>query len=108
ISDIIRSIPELIDDAVKRAFLKILMNYPKIEDEELLAILMNYCFRYLESHYETVAVKIYSMEILYHISNSVPEIKNELIAIIEEQVRRGTPAIKVTGQRKLKKLYMEV
>jgi len=106
--ELIRSLPNLYDDAVKRAFLKILMNYPQIDDEELLAILMFHCFQYLELNDETIAVKIYAMEILYSISNTVPDIKNELIAIIEEQVRRGTAAIKVTGQRKLKTLYMEV
>ena len=96
-----------LEDAVKRAILNIVVKNPELEDEELLSILMNYCFNYLLANNESVAVKVYSMEVLYNISNKIPEIKGELISVIEEQIKKGTPAIKSIGRKQLKKLYRD-
>jgi hypothetical protein len=54
------------------------------------------------------AVKMFSMNILYNISEAEPDLKPELAAVIEDQLPKGTPGLKNSGQKMLKKLYRQI
>jgi hypothetical protein len=69
---------------------------------------MNMCFDWLVSAKESVAVKVYAMEILYRISQVEPELKKELADSIEWRISEGTPGFKHRGLKTLKKLYKEM
>ncbi len=73
-----------IHDAVKRSGLRTLANQ-KI-DPENLGELAELCFNFLNSMKEAVAIKVHAMEILKNIVKDVPELKEELLFSIEEQL----------------------
>ena len=94
-------------DGVKRCFLKIFTRHTDLNKEEVLCKLINACFAFIASYEETVAVKAYSLEILYQISNKEPELKNELIFAILDQSDKNSGAFKTCSEKILKKLYKE-
>jgi hypothetical protein len=54
-----------------------------------------------------VALKAYSLEILYQISNKEPELKNELIFAVLDWSDKNSGAFKTFSEKILKKLYKE-
>jgi hypothetical protein len=48
------------------------------------------------------------MEILYRLSNRIPEIKPELAAAIEMSVQQGTKGVQNRGAKVLKRLHSEM
>ncbi|MBU0763482.1 MAG: hypothetical protein KJ607_01465 [Bacteroidetes bacterium] len=107
LKNIIKQLPQMKTPGTSRCLLNLILNGPEIEDEGLLGSLVNICFENIMSGKETAAVKVYSTEILYSISCREPGIKYELIAVIEDQLEKNTPAFKNVGQKLLSKLYKE-
>jgi hypothetical protein len=103
---IAESLPRFDHDGLKRVSLRMLSRSPLPESR--LGELMNICFDWLVSPKESVAVKIYAMEILYRISQFEPELKKELADSIEWRITEGTPGFKNRGLKTLKKLYKEI
>ncbi len=62
------------------------------------------CFRYLTSHTEPIAVKVFSMTVLANLAKENQELKNELISIIEDQMPFGSAGFRNRGARILKEL----
>jgi hypothetical protein len=67
------------------------------------SILTNLCFDYLTGN-TPVAIKVYSMEIIYRFYNDYPEIMQELYAIIESQIDGGTAGFISRGVKIMKKI----
>lgn len=76
--------------AVKRNVVRVLQ-YVEIP-EHLQGAVMNTCFDMLADPNETVAVRVFSMTVLDNLSKNYPEIRQELIAIIEDQLEQGCSA----------------
>jgi hypothetical protein len=76
--------------------------------EEQLGLLITLCFDWLTSSKESVAVKMFSMEILYRISQQEPEMKKELADSIEWRMQEETPGFRAHGKKLLKQLYREL
>lgn len=76
--------------AVKRNVVRILqfIHVP----ESLQGPVMDYCFRFLEDPAETVAVRAFSMTVLANLAQQYPEIRNEIILLIEDQLWEGATA----------------
>jgi len=102
---IIFSLPD--DESVRKNFMKILAETNLKFNEDQLGILFDTCFEILLNDKSTVANKIYSMEILYKISEIEPDLKIELISAIEDQIPKGSSGVKLFGRKLLKKLYKE-
>jgi hypothetical protein len=94
-------------DGVKRCFLKLFTRHADLNNEEVLCTLINACFAFVASPDEAVAIKAYSLQILYQISNREPELKNELIFAILDQLDKNPESFKNLGNKILKKLYKE-
>jgi len=93
-------------DGLKRHSLHLL---GRIEiPDDLKGELINVCFGWLISPTEAVAAKVYSMDILYQLSQQFPEIKHELIDSIEFGMHDGTPGYQNLAKKLLVKLYSEV
>lgn len=92
-------------DGMKRHSLRILSRHEITEDQ--MVRVMDFCFKML-TLFEAAAIKVHAMQILYNISQKVPEIKPELISAIELTVQEGTTGVKNRGFRMLKKLYKEI
>lgn len=76
--------------AVKRNVVRVLQ-YVDIP-EHLQGEVMNTCFDMLADPNETVAVRAFSMTVLDNMSKSYPEIRQELVAILEDQMEQGCSA----------------
>ncbi|RPE08332.1 hypothetical protein EGT74_14860 [Chitinophaga lutea] len=89
--------------AVKRNVVRILQFLPV--PENLQGPVMDYCFRFLEDPQETVAVRAFSMTVLANLAEQYPEIRNEIVLLIEDQLREGaTPGFKSRGKKTLARL----
>lgn len=98
---------EMLDDdshhiAVKRNTIRILQ-FVEIP-EDFLGILADKCFRYLMNHDEAIAVRAFSITVLYNIVRRVPELKRELIMILEEIIPTASSGLRNRAQKALKML----
>jgi hypothetical protein len=103
---IIYSLPD--DESIRKNFLKVLAEAELKFSEDQLGYLFDNCFEMLISDKSSIATKVYTMQILYKISQIEPDLKIELISAIEEQVPKGSSGVKYFGRAILKKLYREV
>ncbi|OQX72771.1 MAG: hypothetical protein B6D61_13265 [Bacteroidetes bacterium 4484_249] len=93
---------------LKRSFAKIIAEMTWDFDEEILGILADTCFKWLNNSSEKIALKIYSQDILYKISQLYPDLKHELISTLENQLPHSSIAIRTRSRKMIKKLYKEV
>ena len=77
------------DDSLKRHFTRILCRYNIPED--YLAALVNRCFELLLPS-EPAAVRVFAMQILFNITQQLPDFKGELISVIESLREEGGSA----------------
>lgn len=106
INDMIDFLPNSKYDNQKRHFAKILSTIDlNTLDEDRLGVLIDRCFTWLEDPIYPTAVKMFSMQIIYHYVEIEPVIASELIGIIENQFNDSTPGFKNRGEKILKKLY---
>jgi 8-oxo-dGTP diphosphatase len=105
LSQIVDVLDKLDNESALRSFLRIisLSDIEKI-DRRKHGIVADYCFNVLKSGYSAVAVKAYSMEILYRLSLIYPELANELSTTIRILMEDGSAGITSRGRMILKKL----
>ena len=89
-------------DAVKRNTVRILQNIDL--PEPLLGPAADVCFRLLNNPNEAVAIRVFSMQVLYNICLKEPDLANELMLIIEEYLPYSTAGFKSRGKKILQKL----
>ena len=106
VPDMIRALPDLKKEGVKREFLRMIMEYPLPDDEERLGILLDTCFRWLSEPAEPIAVKVHCMTILFEICKVIPEIKQELITTIEVAMAEGSAGIVNRGSKTIRALKL--
>jgi len=93
-------------EGTKRQLLRMLSRSPL--PAESLGQMISICFDCLTTAREAVAVKMFSMEILYRISCLEPGLKKELADSIEWRMEEETPGFRSHGRKLLKKLYREM
>lgn len=89
-------------DAVKRNTVRFLqfIEIPK----SLHGIALDNCFKLLQDKKEPIAIKVFSMTVLANLVNEYPELKRELIDIIEDQMPYGSAGFISRGKKVLKQL----
>lgn len=96
------------DESTRRSFLRIIslseISRLSIKDHGILA---DHCFKALNSQFSSIAVKAYSMEILYKLTRIYPELAHELSATIKMLQGEGSGGIIARGKIILKKLASE-
>jgi hypothetical protein len=70
--------------------------------EEFHGELMDACFALVQNRQTAIAIRAFSLTILYNLCKIYPEIKNELRVIIEESMEFETPAFRSRGKKILK------
>jgi hypothetical protein len=93
-------------DGLKRHAFRIIARMPFPEGTE--ARLMNIAFDWLLSATESVAVKMYSIQVLYRLSASEPDILQELYDTIEFQLADGTPGFKSIGLKIMEQIDADI
>jgi hypothetical protein len=91
-----------VHDAVKRNVVRLLQFVEIPEAARGLAFDM--CINFLRHNTVPVAVKAFSMTVLFNISLHEPELKNELRILIEDQLPYSSPAFVSRGKKILKLL----
>lgn len=84
-------------DAVKRNTLRILEKYTI--PEKLLGTVVDISFEFLASPKEPVAVKYFSMGILFNEAKKEPDLFHEIKVLIEDQMPLGSPGFRNKGQK---------
>ena len=77
---------------VLRSNMRLLVRYDIPEDYQGIAA--DLCLSWLEKESVSVAIKAYSMNILYKIAQIYPEISSEFITILEEQAPKNSAGFK--------------
>jgi hypothetical protein len=104
--DLIAKLPGFNHDGLKRHALRMIARLPFPEGEE--AELMNITFEWLISITESVAVKMYCIQILYRLSAKEPDILQELYDTIEFQIADGTPGFKSIGTKLMRQIDKDI
>ncbi len=102
---IVEALDKLDNESVQRSFLRILsLSDLKKINQKHHGILAEHCFMALRSGESAIAIKAYSMEILYKLTLKYPELRNELSASINILQGEGSAGIVARGRMVLKKL----
>ena len=101
LNKLVKNLYNNITDATKRNSVRVLqfIDLP----ENLWGETIEICFRYLTGS-EAIAIKVFSMTVLYNLSLKVPEIANELKVVIEDQLPFGSAGFKSRARKILKLL----
>ena len=102
-NDIALKLMNISDGRTKRSLCKIMTRHLP-ENEDVLGYFVNFAFEQIISPSEPVALKVYAMQALFNISKQIPDIKNELITVIEEGIPKNSPAFAGRGKMLLKKM----
>ena len=94
---LIIKLPQFNHDGLKRHALRMISRLPFPEGLE--GELMNITFEWLIATTESVAVKMYCIQILYRLSAKEPDILQELYDTIEFQMADGTPGFRSIGNK---------
>lgn len=100
--EIIGTLPGLKSTGSLRSLLRLLSRYNIPEEQQ--GILIDLCFSYLVSELYPVAVKAHAMQIIYNHVLLYPELKNEFIAVLEDQEQNNSAGFKARGNILIKKM----
>jgi len=67
-------------------------------------VVIDLAMGYLQDTKETIAVRVYAMTVLEHLSRQVPELKNELKVILEDHLPYGSAGFRSRGMKILNRL----
>lgn len=86
-------------DAVKRNIVRTMqfVDIPEVHWDKTV----EYCFRLLQSRTEPIAVKVFAMTVIANLCEKLPEIKNELRIVVEDQLPYGSPGFVSRGRKVL-------
>ncbi len=103
----IEAMPSLHNESVIRSFQNIIITagVKDLSDGEQ-GILADSCFSWLNDPASAIAIKAYSMELIYQLSEIYPELAIELVASINNNMESGSAGVKARGRMILKKLRM--
>ncbi|HRJ28652.1 MAG TPA: hypothetical protein PLV21_07855 [Cyclobacteriaceae bacterium] len=93
---------EPLHDAVKRNTVR-LFQYVDIPIK-LQGLVVDQCFQYLLDPKEPIAVRVFSITVLVNIAQDKPELKRELILVLEDQLPYGSAGFISRAKKTLKQL----
>ena len=108
LAEIVEKMPTLHDQSVIRNFLHVFDDFTDDLSEDDLAVLLKLCFDFIEDISQTIAIRTYSLKLLYLISQRVPEIKPEMISIIQLHLPESDPGFYSQATKILRKLNREI
>jgi hypothetical protein len=103
---LIAKLPVFNHDGLKRHALRMIARLPFPVGTE--GELLNQAFEWLISTTESVAVKMYCIQILYRLSATEPDILQELYDTIEFQMADGTPGFKSIGSKLMHQIDKDI
>lgn len=107
LDEILNSIENIEDESIKFNFLNIFTLCDLPEDEDKLGLLTKICFDAVEANVQRIAIKVYAIEILKRISKHYPEMKSELIYLMEIYKMDASPAFVCRAEKIISELKKE-
>jgi 8-oxo-dGTP diphosphatase len=105
LNDIAESINKIENESVERSFLRILsLADIKLVSQKNQGLLADHCFQALNSPSSAIAIKVFSMEILYKLAVIYPELANELAVSIRSLMEEGSAGMVARGNMILRKI----
>jgi 8-oxo-dGTP diphosphatase len=105
LQSVVDALESIDNESVLRSFLRILsLSELQRVSQRQHGILAELCFRYLRSSESAIAIKAYSMEILYRLTLVYPELAYELSASLKVLLEDSSAGISARGHSILKKL----
>ncbi len=91
-----------VHDAVKRNVVRLLqfIEVPK----QLQGLTAEICYQFFNDKKEPIAVRVFSMTVLVNLAKKLPDLKNELIPLIEDQMPFASAGFISRGRKVLKEL----
>ncbi|MBS1735978.1 MAG: hypothetical protein JSS98_05150 [Bacteroidetes bacterium] len=89
-----------VHNAIKRNGVRLLQDV--VIPEKFEGEIIEMCFSFLKSPYEAVAIKAFSMSVIFNLAQKYPELKRELKIAIEDQISHQSAAFKSRGNKILK------
>lgn len=102
VSKIVHALPHIDSSGTLRCLLRLLSRYDINKKDQ--GILIDLCFRYMVSEFIPVAVKVHAMQIIYNHVLIYPELKEELVTVIRDQVNNNSVGFLARGRQIIKKL----
>ena len=102
ISKIVQSLPALESKGSLRSLLRLLCRYDIPEENQ--GLLIDLCFSYLTSELYPLAVKVHAMQIVYNHVLIYPELKDELVTVLEDQMENNTVGFLARARRLIKQM----
>lgn len=102
LDDAASRIPKIKHSSVQRCLMRTLSRYPLTDNEDILGRFYDFCFSLITSQTEPVAVRYYGMFFAYQTCLKEPDLKHELIPILEEVMRIDSPGMKCRARDFLK------
>ena len=102
IPKMIALIPELKNEGKLREFLRLICCEPLPED--VSGAFINRCFDLLQSPATPIAIRVHALQVLYIFSLKEPDIQNELVLIINEQMQHGSAGFRNRAKKILAKI----
>jgi hypothetical protein len=99
---IVQALPALESRGSLRSLLRMLCRYDISEEDQ--GLLIDLCFRSLVSELYPLAVKVHAMQIIYNHVLLYPELKDELVAVLEDQMENNSVGFMARGRRLLKQM----
>ena len=105
LATIVEILPETLNESVERSFLRILsFTDMGLLSEKHHGLLADYCFSELNSPSSAIAIKAYTMEILFRLSMLYPQLANELAVSVRAIMEEGSAGIVARGNAILRKI----
>jgi hypothetical protein len=104
LNKIAEQLSRLKSDSVKRGFVKILSRYSNSGLIKKSGLIIDICFKWLVDPIQPVALRVYSITLLYNYSIYEPDLQQELIAIIEGALPQSPTSLKNRSKKILKLL----
>jgi hypothetical protein len=105
---ILERLPYISNESLKFSLLRVFTICKLPKDDEFLGLLTKICIDSLEAKVKRIAIKVYAIDILYRISQIIPEFKNELLYQIEKYKDSSSMAYLCRAQRISENLIKEI
>jgi len=99
---IVEALPELESRGTLRSLLRMLCRHEIPEEQQ--GLLIDLCFSYLVSELYPLAVKAHAMMIIYNHVLIYPELKDEFITVMEDQVENNSVGFKTRAKNLIKQM----
>jgi 8-oxo-dGTP diphosphatase len=105
LGQIVDTLENIDNESTLRSFLRIIsLSDPEKINARQHGFLADFCFSQLNSGFSAIAIKAYSMEIIYRLALIYPELANELSATINMLQGEGSAGVVARGHMIMKKL----